>query len=47
MNIVKKSYSTPQLAVHGTVAELTLKGGIAFIDTPIGTPAVDTTASGI
>jgi hypothetical protein len=39
MNTTKISYAAPQLTVHGTVAELTRKGGVAFQDVPQGTPA--------
>ena len=41
MKIEKKSYATPQLTMHGTVAELTQHGGVAFQDVPYGTPAAD------
>ena len=36
MNIEKKNYNPPQLTVHGTVGELTLKGGGGFVDAPVG-----------
>jgi len=42
MKTIKKSYVTPQLIMHGTVADLTLHGGPPDVyDTPIGTPAAD------
>ena len=36
MNMEKKTYKAPQLTVHGTVGELTLKGGGGFYDAPVG-----------
>jgi hypothetical protein len=38
MKNAKKSYETPSLTVHGTVAELTLQGGGGLVDVPGGTP---------
>lgn len=38
---MKKSYSTPQLTVHGTVAEITQAttvGGVLDRTFPVGTP---------
>lgn len=32
----KKSYEAPKVTQHGTVAELTLKGGGLIADMPIG-----------
>jgi hypothetical protein len=39
MKTEKKSYATPELTRHGTVAELTQHGGGGYYDTPSGTPA--------
>lgn len=36
MKIEKKTYEIPQLTVHGTVEDLTLQGGGALADIPIG-----------
>jgi hypothetical protein len=38
---VKKSYTTPELTVHGNVEKLTQQNGKTFNDTPLGTPATD------
>jgi len=43
----KESYETPQLTVHGTVGELTLRGGGDFVDVPIGTPIGPSGISGV
>jgi hypothetical protein len=44
MKTEKKSYATPHLTMHGTVADLTQHGGGSFYDTPLGTvaPSVST-----
>lgn len=34
----KKNYETPQVTMHGTVEDLTLTGGVAYVDVPQGTP---------
>jgi hypothetical protein len=34
----KKMYQAPKVVVHGSVAELTLVGGGASIDLPLGSP---------
>jgi hypothetical protein len=38
MNTTKKSYTMPQLNIHGTVAELTQTYGVSVQDVPKGTP---------
>ncbi|HWP44748.1 MAG TPA: lasso peptide [Blastocatellia bacterium] len=39
MELEKKSYSTPQLTVHGSVDQITLIGGfVSPKDTPQGLP---------
>jgi hypothetical protein len=38
-------YAKPAIEDYGTVQEVTAAGGNAFVDTPIGTPIGDVTAS--
>jgi hypothetical protein len=47
MKIKKKNYEAPRLTVHGTVGELTLRGGGNFVDVPMGTPIGPSGISGI
>jgi len=37
----KKTYTTPQLVVHGEVETITRKGGGTLTDVPQGTPVTD------
>jgi hypothetical protein len=39
----KKTYSAPELTVHGDVEVITQQGGASLTDVPIGTPAPDVT----
>jgi hypothetical protein len=44
----KKTYETPTVTTHGTVTELTLKGGGLYSDVPEGTPVTGiTVGSGV
>jgi hypothetical protein len=48
MQIEKKIYETPKVTTHGTVTELTLKGGGLYSDVPEGTPIAGiTVGSGV
>ena len=39
----KKTYSAPELTIHGDVEVITQQGGASLTDVPIGTPAPDVT----
>lgn len=39
----KKPYESPKVTIHGTVQDLTLKGGGHYIDLPKGTPVTSVT----
>lgn len=40
-----KSYTRPEVADYGDIKDLTAAGGTNFVDTPVGTPIGDVTAS--